>query len=150
MRCRTRTLGARRILDDLDGQVLSDVDFLMWQHESLRRVMRQAVADVEERVLLLADVDESRLHAREDVLHMSLVDIADEVRVRGALHLHALEFPVLNARHARFLGYDIHENLLHRFLLSSPLGQRKIDNSQSAWLPASCALYHVQLEQRRH
>ena len=76
---------------------------------------------------------------------MTLVDIADEVRVRGALHLHALEFPILNARHARFLGYDIHENLLHRFLLSSPLDQRKnwqfpVCLAPSILRPLSCAV----------
>jgi hypothetical protein len=36
------------------------------------------IANVEERVTIQADVDESRLHAREDASYFTFVDAADE------------------------------------------------------------------------
>jgi len=45
------------------------------------------VADVEERVAIQADVDESRLHARKDARYFSLVDAADKRELFFALNV---------------------------------------------------------------
>ena len=112
MHRRARPLRADGVLRDLHGQLLADV-YARSGHRPLRALVRHAVADVEEGVLLPADVDESRLHARQDVLHLSFVDIADEVRLRFALDLDGQEFVVRHDRHARFLGRTVYKNGFH-------------------------------------
>ena len=55
------------------------------------------LVDVEERVLLQADVDERGLHARQDVLHLAEVDVADNAAFRP-FDVEFDEFPVLENR----------------------------------------------------
>lgn len=109
---RARPLRADGVLDNLDGQALPDVDARVLRH-GLDRLVRQAVADVQEGVLPGADVDKGGLHARQDVLHAPLVDVADEMRMRGTLHLHRLQLAVLEDGHASLLWHHIHDDGSH-------------------------------------
>ena len=53
------------------------------------------VGDVEEGVLLEADVDEGGLHPRQDPRHASLVDVSDDAALLAALDLHLGDAAVL-------------------------------------------------------
>ncbi|MNE96956.1 hypothetical protein D3C80_1952380 [compost metagenome] len=58
-----------------------------------------AVADfrgMNERRAIEADVDESRLHARQYPHHLALVNVADDAATQGALHMHLLQHAVLH------------------------------------------------------
>jgi hypothetical protein len=109
---RARPLRADCVLDDLDGQALPDVDARVLRH-GRDGLMRQAVADVQEGVLAGADVDKGGLHARQDILHAPLVDVADEMRMRGTLHLHRLQLAVFEQGHAGLLRHHVHDDRFH-------------------------------------
>ena len=57
------------------------------------------VGDVEEGVLLEADVDEGRLHPRQDPRHAPLVDVADDAALLPAFDLHLGDAAVLEDGH---------------------------------------------------
>ena len=59
------------------------------------------VADVEERGLLEADVDEGGLHAREHADHPALVDVADDPLLALSLEVVLVDRSVLDQRDAR-------------------------------------------------
>ena len=50
---------------------------------------------------------------RQDILHAPLVDVADEMRMRGTLHLHRLQLAVFEQGHASLLRHHVHDD---RFL----------------------------------
>ncbi|MNO70338.1 hypothetical protein D3C76_612170 [compost metagenome] len=94
-----RALGADRVLGHLHHQGLSLV------HQGGDVLYRRAFAlgyfrGMDERRALQADVDEGRLHARQDTHHLALVDIADDAAALGALDVHFLQHPVFHHRHA--------------------------------------------------
>jgi len=62
--------------------------------------------DVEEGVLLEADVDERGLEAGVDVLDAALVDVADQRLVAGALDVEILEAAAADDRDAGLLLLD--------------------------------------------
>ena len=66
-------------------------------------VMLATVADIEKGVLFLPDIDEGSLHARQDVLDVSFIDVADDMRVRGPLDLDGQQLAVLDDGDARLL-----------------------------------------------
>ena len=79
------------------------------------------VGDVEEGVLLEADVDEGRLHPRQDPRHAPLVDVADDAALLPAFDLHLGDAAVLEDGHPglAIVGGD-EELFLHDCLSSSP------------------------------
>ena len=78
-------LRAHRVLDRLDEHLLAARDQLL---DALAVALALQLGDddlvhVEEPVALEADVDERRLHAREDVVDDALVDVAGDRAVRS-------------------------------------------------------------------
>ena len=75
----------------------------------------EIVADVEERRLLEADIDEGRLHAGQDTAHAPLEDVADDALVSLALDVEFCELTLLEQRNPGFpelrVDYDL---VLHR------------------------------------
>jgi hypothetical protein len=73
--------GGRRMAsgDGRDGRVTRSVTVIVVFE------VFENVADVEERVAIQADLDESRLHAREDASYFTFVDAADERKLFFAL-----------------------------------------------------------------
>ena len=61
------------------------------------------LVDVEEGVLLQADVDEGRLHAGQHVGHLAEVDVADDAAL-GPLDVEFDEFAVLEHRDTRLVA----------------------------------------------
>ena len=90
-----RPLGAERLLQDLHHHVLPFVQAILdgqgilvdelFGGEQVLRQLLEDVGDVQEGVSLLADVDEGRLHPREDPGHPPFVDVADDAVMGGAL-----------------------------------------------------------------
>ena len=91
-----RALGLQGVLDDLDDDLLAGLE----QIGDVATVARAAAAaarrldarqhdlvDVQEAVLLQADVDERRLQPGEDVVDPALVDVADDRAVAPALQI---------------------------------------------------------------
>ncbi len=62
--------------------------------------VEEDVGDVEERGLLVADVDEGRLHAREHPGHATLVDVADDALVFFTLEVELGDVTVFHQRDA--------------------------------------------------
>ena len=62
------------------------------------------VGDVEEAVALEAEVDEGRLHARQDLRHAALVDIADDAAIALALDEDLGDQIVLENGHTCFVA----------------------------------------------
>ena len=60
---------------------------------------------------LETDLDECRLHARQDARHPALVDIADEPAPAGTLDVDLLQRAVLDDRGARLARRDVDEDL---------------------------------------
>jgi hypothetical protein len=82
-----RTLGLQRVLDDLDDNLLAGLEqvgdvapVLGLPAPAARRLDagQHDLVDVQEAVLLQADVDERSLQAGEDVVDAPLVDVADD------------------------------------------------------------------------
>ena len=78
-------LGLQRVLDDLHEDLLARLDQLVDAPSlaaptpgALLSPLQDDLVHVEEPVALQADVHERGLHAGEDVVHHSLVDVADD------------------------------------------------------------------------
>ena len=72
------------------------------------------VGDIEEGVLLEAEVDEGRLHAGKDARDAPLVDVPDDAALAAALDLHLGHAPVLEDGHPRLAVPGRDEKLFHR------------------------------------
>ena len=70
------------------------------------------VGHVEERVALLADVDEGGLHPREDPGHLPLKEVSDDPAVRFPLDEELGDDAVVQERHLRLLGGAAHDEIL--------------------------------------
>ena len=85
----------------------------------------EGVGDVEERVALEADLEESRLHSGEDPGHPSLVDVADDVTLGRPLDEELGEHPIFQECYACFLGRCADDDVfVHAGSLSRALGSR--------------------------
>ena len=109
-----RPLGAHRLLEDLDDQLLALVEpvldggaarllELLGGEEVLGQLLED-VGGVEEGVALEAEVHERRLHPREDPGHAPLVDAAHDAPVRLALEEELGDDPVLEEGDPRLAG----------------------------------------------
>ena len=103
-----RALGLQRVLDDLHDDLLAglqqvgDLAPAAAAAAALRRLDagQHDLVDVQEAVLLEADVDERGLQAGQDVVDLALVDVADD-RARAAALEVELSDAVARARAAR-------------------------------------------------
>src|SRR5690606_4501902 len=71
----------------------------------------ERVVDVEEGVAFETDVDESGLHARQDVFHSPFVDIAYDALVLLTLNKKLDQPPVFEQRRARLAQTGVDDNL---------------------------------------
>ena len=97
-----RALGLQRVLDRLDQDLLARLEQL---GDALAlaagapaaghlHARDDHVIGVQEAVLLEPDVHERRLQAREDVVHLALVDVADDRARAAALYVELTDPPV--------------------------------------------------------
>src|SRR5690606_30666896 len=91
----TGALGADRFLDDLDDDLLAHPEVVVDGRplQILGRLVfvtlhpqRVGIIDVEERIALQADVDEGRLHSRQDVFDPPLVNVSDDPLGQGTFN----------------------------------------------------------------
>ena len=84
-----RALRLHRVLDRLDEDLLAAADQVLDAATVAAALELGAddLVDVEEAVLLEADLDERRLHAGEDVVDDALVDVAGDRAAAGALEV---------------------------------------------------------------
>jgi hypothetical protein len=124
-----RALGADGVLDDLDEDLLAfaeeiaDVRFdgfvgrrLVIDSEDVGEVVEDAasLADIEKTVPRETDVDERRLHSRQDPGHPTFVEVADHRRRPMALRPIADEARFFAQRNPGFEGVDREkENRVH-------------------------------------
>ena len=113
LRRQPRALGADRILDHLDQQRLALVQ------DALDRPVFMAVlavlpdvGDVQERGALESDLDERRLHSRQDARDPAQIDVADQAARAGALDVQLLHDALLEHRYARLLRRDVDEDVV--------------------------------------
>ena len=105
-------LGAHRVLRGLHHHLVAALEQLGDLALALGDPHRDDLVDVEEPVLLEADLDERGLHAREDVLHAALPHVAHDGAVAAALDVRLGRHPVLEDGHARLGAVDRHKDLL--------------------------------------
>ena len=83
-----RALRLHRVLDGLDEDLLVALEEVLdLAAAAALELGRDDLVDVEEAVLLEADLDERGLHAREDVVDGALVDVAGDRAALGALEV---------------------------------------------------------------
>ena len=83
-----RALRLHRVLDGLDEDLLVALEEVLdLAAAAALELGRDDLVDVQEAVLLEADLDERGLHAREDVVDGALVDVARDRAALGALEV---------------------------------------------------------------
>ena len=102
LRRQPRALRAHRVLDGLDEHLLAAGDELL---DALAvalalELRHDDLVHVEEAVAVEADVDERRLHPREDVVDDALVDVPGDRAMRRASEVDLGDLAVLEHRHA--------------------------------------------------
>jgi hypothetical protein len=112
-----RTLGAQRILDDLDQNLIAFGD----QRANIVGVRRldagigmpriEDVGGMQKGGALQADIDECRLHARQHPGNPAFVDVADQSTAAGPLQKHLLQHAVFDDGRARLVRAGIDQNL---------------------------------------
>ena len=95
-----RAFRSHGVLDDLYDHSLPDMNLFPYRRVLILLIM-SAITKIEKRIFLLADVDEGRLHARQHILHSSLVDVADEMGMGRTLDPHFNQTVVLRQNHTR-------------------------------------------------
>ena len=75
--------------------------------------VNERVARKQKAVAFLADIDESRLHTADDVLHFSLVDIADDTSEVRAFDGKIQQFSVVDYSRARTIRRVVENELFH-------------------------------------
>ena len=94
-------LAAHRVLGDLDEHLLARLERVGDAPRALLALRRHDVVDVEEAVLLEAEVDEGRIDAVEHALDLALVDVAEVRLLLRALDVDLGQAAVLDQRHAQ-------------------------------------------------
>src|SRR5262249_7614233 len=96
LRRQPRALRLHRILDRLDEDRLAARDEVLdLAPVALLELGADDLVDVEEAVLLEADLDERRLHAGQDVVDAAEVDVAGDRAALGPLEIDLGDLPVL-------------------------------------------------------
>ncbi len=98
--CDPGPLGAHWVLEHLDHQLLARLQKRLdiAPRRASHIIRYHDLVDVEERVLLQPDVNERRLHPREDVSDLAEVDVADHATLR-TLDVQLNQATVLKDRH---------------------------------------------------
>src|SRR6266700_4385653 len=122
-----RALGADRILDHLHEQRLAlGEDFL--DRLAGRAVdalpLLPDVCDVQERGALEADLDESRLHSRQDARDFPHVDVSDQAPARRALDVQLLRHARLHHGDASLLRRAVDQDVLRHTRAGPAAGPR--------------------------
>ena len=133
-----RALRLHRILDRLHEHGLAALDQILDLAGALAALELRAddLVDVEEAVLLEADLDERGLHARQDVVDDAEVDVAGDRAALGPLEIHLGDAVVLEHRDALLAGVDGDEQLALRLRQRRALRRAAGDASGAS---ASCA-----------
>ena len=134
-------LVAHRVLDDLHQDLLPVLERVADAPGALLALRRRHLVDVQEPVLLQAEVDERRVDAVHDVLDLALVDVAQIRLAVWPLDVDLGEAAVLDQRHAQFLTVVGDEDDLALRPLGDH-GRRRWPSSIGAMvprpLPSSC------------
>src|SRR5262249_44328918 len=112
----TRALGLHRVLDGLDEDVLTAAEQVL-DLAAARLALelgRDHLVDVEEAVLLEADLDEGGLHAGQDVVDGALVDVPCDRTALGPLEVGLGDLAVLEHGDALLAHVDGDEQLALR------------------------------------
>ena len=126
LRGQARALAADRILDHLHHDVLAFAQQFGDRQRGrpagtgststpstvARRRRPLDVVGVQERGAVQPDLDERRLHARHDPLHLALVDVADDAAAPAALDVQFLQHAVLDHGHAGLARGDVDQDFL--------------------------------------
>ncbi len=138
----TRALRSHRILGDLDEDVLAGLDQFL---DALRAAVavvqlgQDDLGDVEEPVLGEPDVDEGRLHAGQDGVDPSLVDVADDRAAASPFDVRLRELAAFDDRDPHFLrvGAGQHALDVGHVILRIPL-RRTRRTARAARDASSC------------
>ena len=119
-------LRLHRVLDGLDEHALAALDQILDLPGALAALELGAddLVDVEEAVLLEADLDERGLHPRQDVVDRAEVDVPGDRTALGALEIDLGDLVVLDDRDALLAGVDRDEELALRLRQRRALRRR--------------------------
>ena len=123
-----RALGAHRVLGRLHQHLVAALEQLGDLPLALRDPEGDDLVDVQEPVLLEADLDERGLHAGQDVLDPPLPDVAHHRALAAALDVDLGDVPVLQDRDARLGAVDRHQDLLRQ---GSPPSARRLTSPRA-------------------
>ena len=119
LRGQPRAFGSDRILDNLNRQRLPLKNLFFDGHLGAARcagrlAIRWAVPDISHMQkcrALQADVNEGRLHPRQDPGHLAKIHIADQAALKRAFNMQFLHGPVFHHRHAGFMRRPVNQNI---------------------------------------
>ena len=135
-------LAAHRVLGDLHEHLLAVLERVADAAGALLALRRGDLVDVQEAVLLEAEVDERRVDAAQHVLDLALVDVAQVRLPVGALDVDLREAAVLDERHAQLLAVVGDEDDLALRLLGGHGRRAAAELERRRWcprpLPSSC------------
>ena len=140
-----RALRLHRILDGLDEHRLAALDQILDLARALAALELRAddLVDVEEAVLLEADLDERGLHARQDVVDDAEVDVAGDRVALRPLEVDLGDLVVLEHGDALLAGVDRDQQLALRLRQRRALRRRAAARlrraARGACARASCA-----------
>ena len=103
---------AAGILDYLHRQLLADMNFLR-PGQSLPHISRQTVTNEHKGILSRADIHKGRLHPRQHILYLPLVNIAYQMGMSSPLHLQSHKLPVFHHRRPCLLRHNSNKYGLH-------------------------------------
>ncbi len=128
-------LGAHGVLGGLHQDLIALLQQLRDLAPVLGHADRDDLVDVEEPALLQADVDERRLHTREDVAHAALPHVPDDGPLPASLDVHLRRTAVLQNGHPGLPRVDGDEDLRLQLSSSGGLGSSVLRRSARAPTP---------------
>ena len=155
MHGQARPLGTQRVFDDLHQDLLVIPeqlrDVLMGAFVFLGHFIAVGGGDVrgvQKRRSGHADVDECRLHARQDARHAALVDISHQAALVGALDEHLLQHAVFHDGHTRLPRGDVDQNLFTHSISTLYIPAGVVPGDMET-IDAACPQQSGDLEQRQ-
>ena len=140
------TLGAHGVLDDLHHDGAPFKHLLFNRHQGLARPGRCSLAfsmllphvgDMQKSSLVQPDVDESRLHARQNPRDFAKVNVAHQAALECSFDVQLLHRTKFDHCDPGFLGRPIDQNiLLHGW---NQVGEFEIDSTRSSTPPRHTA-----------
>jgi hypothetical protein len=129
--CQARAFGAQWVLDHLNHQFLTLLQQFSdrWGLLGLAMLIelgmaRQDVIGVQEGRALQADIDEGSLHARQDTLDPTHVDIANLADIVDALQIELLQQSVFDHSHTAFGQGHVDQNFVAHAAPANGIRQR--------------------------